>query len=221
MPKVRCQPLPLRKAANSAATTCGVSSVVPSSRFIALTASLLMPVRVARGAKWRTSTVLSASSRRNACEKPLIPALLAPYAANPGKPSMPKTEPILMICAAGCCRSSGSKRCVSNIGASRFVSSSVRIVSADWVSKLWKSLTPELLINKFMLPWRAATSMASSVASSVKSPHTNCTDVASSVRRACSGAARRPTRISNSDMGASWRAIAAPMPPLAPVIIAR
>jgi hypothetical protein len=59
------------------ATSAGSSSATPISAFIASTGPALIGVRVARGMKCRTSTPVSASSRRSACVKPRRPALLA------------------------------------------------------------------------------------------------------------------------------------------------
>ena len=63
---------------NSLATTSGESMVTPNSAFIALICSLLKPVFVARGAKYRMLTsASSASSRESASLKPRIANLLA------------------------------------------------------------------------------------------------------------------------------------------------
>ena len=77
MPSRRSRTGRRSSATSSSATCAGASIAVPSSALSAESASSFSAVRVARGAKYRTRTGPSASSRRSASVKPRSANLLA------------------------------------------------------------------------------------------------------------------------------------------------
>jgi len=170
-----------------------------------------------------TETPVPASCRRSASEKPRRPYLVAEYSGSMA--TRPDSEPTEMI--APCRRSSipGSTARVSSIAPSRFTCARPVISPGGLDARDRDQEAPALFTSTSTRP-KAVTVRSASIVTSEASDTSvgmaTASPPASRIDRTCAASrpARRAASTTIAPRRASSRAVAAPMPELAPVTIA-